>query len=167
MSAAGDDLLARPSVRRVQESLRAGGSVAQVIVLSDSARTAQMAADALGVPVGAIVKSLVFLLDGKPVVALVAGDRRCATDALPAALGFAGKVGRADADAVRAATGFAIGGVSPLGYPAPVPMVVDASLRRFTKVYAAAGHPNCVFPTSIDELLRLTGARESAEIATA
>jgi prolyl-tRNA editing enzyme YbaK/EbsC (Cys-tRNA(Pro) deacylase) len=159
-------VLARASVRRVQDVLAAGGSLARVVVLADSARTAQMAADALGVPVGAIVKSLVFLVGGAPVVALVAGDRRCDTDALSAALGLDGRVGRADADAVRAATGFAIGGVSPLGYPAPLPMALDASLRRFERLFAAAGHPNAVFPTDFAELQRLTGAREAA-IATA
>ena len=162
-----DKLLVHPAVQRVQAALAAGGSAARVVILSDSARTAQQAADALGCPVGAIVKSLVFTLDGQPVLALVAGDRRCETAALPHALGRIGKVGRADADLVRAATGFAIGGVSPVGHPAPLPTVLDASLRRFAVVHAAAGHPHAVFPTSVAELLRLTGAVESGDIAPA
>lgn len=162
-----DRLLAHPAVQRVQAALVAGGSTAEVVILADSARTAQQAADALDCPVGAIVKSLVFTLDGQPVLALVAGDRRCETSALPQALGRAGKVGRADADLVRSATGFAIGGVAPLGHPAPLPTVLDASLRRFALVHAAAGHPHAVFPTSVDELLRLTGAVESQTIAGA
>lgn len=156
--------LARPSVRRVSETLIAGGSAARVVALPDSARTAQDAAAALGCAVGAIVKSLVFLVDGRAVMALVAGDRRCDTGALPAALGLAGKVERADADAVRVATGFAIGGVAPVGHPAPLPIVLDASLRRFGTVYAAAGHPHCVFATNVDELLHLTGAVESDSV---
>ncbi len=162
-----EDHLSRPSVQRVRDTLAAAGSKAQVVALPDSARTAQEAATALNAPVGAIVKSLVFLIDGRPVMALVAGDRRCDTAALPAALGLAGKVGRADADIVRKATGFAIGGVSPLAHPVPLPMVLDASLRRFDTVHAAAGHPHCVFATSVDELLALTGARESADIGIA
>lgn len=161
-----DKVLAHPAVQRVQGALTAGGSMARVVVLADSARTAQQAAEALNCPVGAIVKSLVFTLEGQPVLALVAGDRRCETAALPAALGRAGRIGRADADLVRAATGFAIGGVSPLGHPAPLPTVLDASLRRFAVVHAAAGHPHAVFPTSVDELLCLTGAVESADIAS-
>ncbi len=152
------DLLDHPGVRRVAAALVAAGSAAEVIALADSARTAQQSADALGCQVGAIVKSLVFLLDGAPVMVLVAGDRRCDTAALPAAFDKpAAKVGRADAEAVRAATGFAIGGVAPLGHPAPLPTLIDASLARFPQIHAAAGHPHCVFATDMAELQKLTG----------
>jgi prolyl-tRNA editing enzyme YbaK/EbsC (Cys-tRNA(Pro) deacylase) len=157
-------LLARESVRRVQAALAAGGSVAQVIALAATARTAADAAASLGVPVGAIVKSLVFAIDGRAVLALVAGDRQCDVARLPAALGLTGTAGRADADLVKQATGFSIGGVAPLGHPAPIPTAIDASLGRFETVYAAAGHPHCVFATSLGELERLTGGRVNATL---
>ncbi len=143
---------------RVREALAAAGSAAEVISLADTARSAQDAAESVGVELGAIVKSLVFAIDGRAVMALVAGDRRCDTAALARALGLDGKVGRADADMVRAATGFTIGGVPPVAHAAPLPTAIDASLGQFETVYAAAGHPHCVFATSVDELVRLTGA---------
>ena len=136
-------------MQRVRQALRQGGSAAEVIELEDTARTAQAAADALGVALGAIAKSLVFTIDGAPVMVLIGGDRRCATKALPGAFGMSGLVMRADADRVRQATGFAIGGVAPLGHPAPLPIAIDDSLGRFESVYAAAGHPHFVFPTTI------------------
>jgi prolyl-tRNA editing enzyme YbaK/EbsC (Cys-tRNA(Pro) deacylase) len=148
---------AHPAVQRVRQALRQGGSAAEVIGLADTARTAAAAASALGVPLGAIVKSLVFTIDGAPVMALIAGDRRCETKALPGALGIVGLVMRADADRVRQATGFAIGGVAPLGHPARLPTAIDDSLGRFETVYAAAGHPFFVFPTTMLELSLLTG----------
>ncbi len=151
-------LLERPAVKRVRAALAAAGSAAEVIALADTARTAQDAADSVGVELGAIVKSLVFAVDGRAVMALVAGDRRCDTAALARALGLDGTVGRADADMVRDATGFTIGGVPPIAHATPLPTAIDASLGRFATVYAAAGHPHCVFGTSLDELARLTGA---------
>lgn len=153
--------LANASVRRVQAALEAAGSPARVVALEATARTAEDAARALGVAVGQIVKTLVFLVGGRPVVALVAGDRRCRAEALGPALGLAGAVERADAAAVRAATGFAIGGVAPLGHPAPLPCAIDASLSRFETLWAAAGHPHAVFGTSRAELLRLTRGVEA------
>jgi prolyl-tRNA editing enzyme YbaK/EbsC (Cys-tRNA(Pro) deacylase) len=156
-------LLATASVRRVQEALAAAGSAARVVALAETARSAEDAARAVGCPLGAIVKSLVFTIGPQPVMALVAGDRRCAMERLPAALGIAGKARRADADEVRAATGYAIGGVAPVGHALPV--VIDASLERFAEVWAAAGHPHCVFPTTAAELARLTGGRIDATLA--
>ena len=158
--------MAHPAVQRVRQALRRGGSAADVIELADTARTAEAAAQALGVPLGAIVKSLVFTIDGAPVMALIAGDRRCATKALPAALGMSGLVMRADADRVRQATGFAIGGVAPLGHPTRLPTAIDDSLGRFETVYAAAGHPFFVFPTTVLELSLLTGGAVVKEIST-
>ncbi len=155
------------SVCRVQDALAAAGSEARVIELAATARTAQDAAAALGVEVGAIVKSLLFLVGGRPVMALVAGDRRCDTEALPGILSLEGRAKRADADAVRDATGFAIGGVAPLGHPAPLPTAIDASLSRFPTVYAAAGHPFCVFATTVAELARLTAGTVSDRLGTA
>ena len=151
-------LLERPAVVRVRAALTAAGSTAEIIALADTARSAQDAARSVGVELGAIVKSLVFAVDGRAVMALVAGDRRCDTAALARALGLDGKVGRADADMVRAATGFTIGGVPPVAHSTPLPTAIDASLGRFAAIYAAAGHPHCIFGTSLDELARLTGA---------
>lgn len=150
-------LLENASVLRVRQALTANGVDDGVIELAATARSAQEAATALGCPLGAIVKSLVFASAGRAVMALVAGDRRCDTDALRSSLGLASRVQRADADLVRMATGFAIGGVAPVGYPVPLPTSIDASLGRFEVIWAAAGHPYCVFPTTADELVRLTG----------
>ncbi|HYM32887.1 MAG TPA: YbaK/EbsC family protein [Candidatus Cybelea sp.] len=153
-----EDLLARPAVARVQAALIAAGSKGRVIALAQTARTAEDAARALGCELGAIVKTLVFAVEGRAVLALVAGDRRCNTMALARALSLNGPVTRADAELVRQATGQSIGGVAPLGHPARLPAAIDASLKRFTTVYAAAGHPHCVFPTSVSELEMVSGA---------
>ena len=155
------------SVMRVRTWLAEAGSPAEVIALSATARSAQDAADSIGTELGSIVKSLVFAVAGKPVMALVAGDRQCDTKALAAVLGFEGKAKRADADLVRQATGFAIGGVPPVAHETKLPIVIDASLARFETVYAAAGHPYCVFATNVGELERLTGATLSEDIGTA
>ena len=151
--------LASASVRRVQQALAAAGSPAEVVALATTARTAEEAAASVGCPQGAIVKSLVFSVEGRLALALVAGDRRCDGAALAQAIGLAGKVARADAVRVREATGFAIGGVAPVGHSSALPTAIDASLRRFDPVYAAAGHPHCVFATTVDELARLTAGR--------
>ncbi len=159
--------LENASVRRVRDALVAAGLEDRVIELSETARSAQDAADSIGCDLGAIVKSLVFAINGRAVMALVAGDRQCDTAALPAILGLEGKCKRADADLVREATGFAIGGVAPVGHATRLPVAIDASLRRFGTVYAAAGHPHCVFPVSVAELVRLTGGTESDAIGMA
>ena len=156
--------LDNPSVQRVQRALAQSGSAARVIALADTARTAQDAADSIGTALGSIVKSLLFMVGGQAVMALVAGDRQCDLKALPAALSLSGTARRANADEVRTATGYAIGGVAPVGWPLPLPVAIDASLRRFPTVYAAAGHPHCVFATSVAELERLTGGRISETI---
>lgn len=158
--------LSHPAVARVQAALVEKGSDAKVIELERSVPTAEAAAEALGTELGAIVKSLVFTIDGEPVIALVSGDRRCDTKALPQAFGRTGLVMRPDADKVREATGFAIGGVAPLGHPHPLATVIDDGLGRFETVYAAAGHPHCVFPTSMFELSLLTGGAMARGIAS-
>jgi prolyl-tRNA editing enzyme YbaK/EbsC (Cys-tRNA(Pro) deacylase) len=99
------------------------------------------------------------------VMARVAGDRQCDTMSLPPILGLQGKCRRADADFVREATGFAIGGVAPLAHSRAVPVAIDDSLGRFSAVYAAAGHPYCVFATNLEELRTLTGG-VVAQVAT-
>lgn len=150
-------------VRRVRAALAAAGSASEPIVLADSAGTA---AAALNVALGAIVKSLVFLVDEAPVLALVSGDRRCRAEAVATALDCDGAVRMADARAVKSATGFTIGGVAPVGAAtAGLPVVIDEALGRFPVLYAAAGHPHCVFATSLTDLVRLTGGRVAANIA--
>src|SRR6476659_5911643 len=124
-----------PNVRRVTDAADARGLTIEVRRFPEGTKTAADAAAAIGVEVGQIVKSLVFLVDGEPVMALVAGDNQLDEKKLGALRG--GKVRRADADAVRAATGFPIGGVPPLGHELPV--VIDDALLRFDEVWAAAG----------------------------
>ena len=144
-----------PSTEKVAQALRDGGARGAVRRLADSTRTAQEAATALGVPVGAIVKSLVFTADDEPVLVLASGDHQVDTAKIAAALG-AHRVARADADTVRAATGYPIGGVAPLAHPAPLRTLVDEHLSSYDVLWAAAGTPHAVFPTGYDELVRLT-----------
>ncbi len=151
------------NARHVQATLASAGSAAEVRVLADSARTAADAAAALGVDVDQIVKSLVFAADGEPMLVLASGRHRTDTTRIAAALG-ATTVQRADADLVRRATGYPIGGVSPVGHPAPLRTLVDPTLGEYDVVWAAAGTPHAVFPTTYAELLRLTGGRP-ADIA--
>lgn len=159
--------LDRPSVRRVADALAKAGSDAQVIELTATARSAQDAATSLGCDLGAIVKSLVFVIGGVPVMALIAGDRQCDTKALRDELQLSGKVARADADLVKRATGFSIGGVAPLAHKEALPIVIDRSLQRFDPVFAAAGHPHCVFAVKLDELVRVSGGRLSGALSKA
>jgi prolyl-tRNA editing enzyme YbaK/EbsC (Cys-tRNA(Pro) deacylase) len=117
-----------------------------------------MAADALDTALGSIVKSLLFLADGEPVLVLVAGDRRADPGKLKRLLG-ARRVTIADAERVRQETGFSIGGVPPIGHRQALPTWLDASLARFETVYAAAGHPHAVFPVAFDTLVRIAGGQ--------
>lgn len=148
------------SAQRVQSTLDALGVDARVIELPVAARTARQAADALGIEVGRIAKSLVFrtVVSQRAVLAIAAGDRRVDEDRLARALGEA--VTRATPEFVRAHTGFAIGGVAPLGHPGELTTFVDASLGRFGTVWAAGGTPHCVFPIAPDVLLAVSGGRE-------
>ena len=154
------------SVERVRAALIAAGVGDVIIDLPDSARTAQMAADALSkhlhqeVPVGAIVKSLVFTAGGQPVLVLVAGDRRADANKLKAATG-ASIIKMADAETVRATTGYAIGGVPPLGHTRPLPILIDEHLLSHAEVWAAAGLPDAVFRVAPRDLERATGARRA------
>jgi prolyl-tRNA editing enzyme YbaK/EbsC (Cys-tRNA(Pro) deacylase) len=141
------------NAERVQDALRAAGSGAAVVELPTSARTSAEAAAAIGVEVGQIAKSLVFTVDGEAVVAVLSGTDRLDPDKLRRVLGGA-TVERADADTVRAATGFPIGGVSPLAHTARV--VVDRGLAAYDVVWAAAGTPHAVFPTTFAELLSVS-----------
>lgn len=126
-------------------------------VLPDSARTAPEAAAAVGTEVGAIVKSLVFRCGDEAVLALVSGSNRADEARLEQELGA--PVARADADFARAATGFSIGGVPPLGHPRPLRTLVDEDLLRYEVVWAAAGTPHAVFPIAPADLAALAGGR--------
>ena len=149
------------SVVAVRKALAMLGARGEPRRLDDSARTAKEAAAALGVEVGQIASSLVFLADGEPVLVVASGGHRVDTVQLGAVLGA--HIEKADADQVRKATGFAIGGVAPVGHTEPLRTIIDIALSRYDEVWAAAGHPHYVFPTSYDELLRIT-AGEAAEI---
>ena len=142
-----------PTARKVQERLAARGLEVEVRVLPGSTRTAQDAAAACGCDVGQIVKSLVFLRDGEPVIVLCAGDRRVDESGL--------RLVRADADTARDSTGFAVGGVPPLGHERELPTIVDESLRRFETVWAAAGTPHAVFSVRTEALLGALPSFES------
>ncbi|MFF4236940.1 YbaK/EbsC family protein [Actinomadura geliboluensis] len=145
-----------PNAEIVAKALSDQGATGAIVELSDSARTAQAAADQLGCEVGAIANSLVFDADGAPLLVLTSGAHRVDTAKVAALVGAA-KVKRATPEFVREATGQPIGGVAPLGHPAPLRTLVDVWLNRYDQVWAAGGHPHTVFPTSYEELLRITG----------
>lgn len=149
-----------PENRRVHEALAAVGSSARVQVLEESTRTAEDAARAVGCPLGAIVKSLLFLADGRPVLVLASGDRQVDTAALARLLDVGRKkLKMADPEAVRRHTSYPVGGVPPLGHPTPLPTYVDASLARFDTLYAAAGTADALFAVPHAELTRMVGGR--------
>lgn len=151
------DVASHPSVNRVRTALAELGINDRIRTLDSSTRTAQEAAAALGVQVGQIASSLVFLADGTPIMVVASGAHRVDTTRLATAVDAA-EITKPDADAVRAATGFAIGGVAPLGHPAPLRILIDRSLAEYDEVWAAAGHPYAVFQSTFDELLAITGA---------
>ena len=154
------------SVQRVRDALAEYGLDLDMAVreLPQSTRTAPQAAQAIGCDLGAIVKSLLFLADDMPVLVLVAGDRRADPIRLRAVLG-ASQVAMANADRVRAETGFTIGGVPPVGHTQPLRVYIDRSLSRFDTVWAAAGGPNAVFPIQYATLVQITGGQVADVIA--
>ncbi|MFB9249177.1 YbaK/EbsC family protein [Sphaerisporangium melleum] len=145
-----------PSVAKVSAVLRELGATGEVVVLTDPAPTAATAAAQLGCEVGAIANSLVFDADGEPLLVLTSGAHRVDTSLIAGVAGAA-KVRRASPDFVKAATGQTIGGVAPVGHPAPIRTLVDTWLAKHEVVWAAAGHVHTVFPTTFDELVRVTG----------
>lgn len=154
-----------PGVLRVTEVLAALGHPHAPVMLDDAARTAQQAADALGVALGQIAKSIIFRRKNHPsgddaaVLVITSGDLRVDEKKVQAIVcADGGKLGRADADFVKAKTGFSIGGVSPLAHAEQPVTLIDDQLFRFDVVWAAAGHPHGVFRLSPDDLKRLTGA---------
>jgi prolyl-tRNA editing enzyme YbaK/EbsC (Cys-tRNA(Pro) deacylase) len=153
-----------PNCVAVDTVLEANGCRGRVQLLPDAAPTAAAAAAQLGVDVGAIANSLIFATDdGEPVLILTSGAHRVDTVKVAALLGTA-KLKRATAEQVRSATGQPIGGVAPVGHPGPVRTLVDVTLADHAEVWAAGGIPHAVFPTTYDELLRLTAGRP-AEVA--
>ncbi|MEV7420009.1 YbaK/EbsC family protein [Streptomyces sp. NPDC089919] len=144
--------------QEVARILAEAGVSGTVRELTESTRTAAEAAAALGCEVGAIANSLVFISDDEPVLVMTSGRHQVDTTALAARWGR-GPLRRATADQVREATGQAIGGVAPVGHPRPLPTVVDAALSDYPRLWAAGGTPRTLFPTTADELLRLTNGR--------
>jgi prolyl-tRNA editing enzyme YbaK/EbsC (Cys-tRNA(Pro) deacylase) len=159
------DLRDHPGVARVRRALTDLGAAGGVVVLDAHARTASLAAEALGVRVGQIASSLVFAVPDpaaptgrRPLLVLTSGAHRVDTDQVAGVLGVE-RLDRADADFVRRSTGFAIGGVPPVGHLEAVQTLVDVALAGYDQVWAAAGHPRAVFPTRYDELLRITAGQ--------
>ena len=153
-----DGVLEKAAVKRVAAALAEHGCAGQIKVLSDSARTAAEAAAALGIEVGQIASSLIFKLpDGSPLLVISSGRHRVDTDLVANNLGIE-KLGRVDADYVKEQSGFSIGGVAPIGWVSPATILIDEALNDYEVVWAAAGHPHAVYPTSFAELLAITSA---------
>ena len=159
-------VLENASVKRIIAEMRERGVKGEVTILSESARSAAEAAAALGIEVGQIASSIVFKLpDGRPLLVITSGAHRVNTTLVAASIGVE-KLHRADADFVKSASGISIGGVSPFGWkhdgslanPEPV-VLIDLALAAFDVVWAAAGHPHAVFPTTFLELQTITGAQ--------
>ena len=150
-----------PNVQRVVQAAASAGLMIEVVRFPASTRTAEDAARAVGCSVGQIVKSLVFVVDGDPVVALVSGADRLDPERLASAMNGS-HVRRAEGDEVRAATGYAIGGVPPLGHARPLPVLIDEHLLAHAEVWAAAGLPDAVFRVAPDALERAAGARRAS-----
>ena len=148
-----------PNVLRVVAKIKELNIGGEVTHLADSARSAQEAADALGILVGQVASSIVFKLpDGSPLLVITSGRHRVDTELVAKELGVE-KLNRADADYVKEASGFSIGGVSPVGWVNEATIVIDLALNDYDVVWAAAGHPHTVFPTTYGELLTATNAR--------
>ena len=154
-----EEVLNNPSVIRVTALLKELGCSGEVTILSDSARTALDAANALGIEVGQVASSIVFKLpSGNPLLVITSGRHRVDTELVAKNLGIE-KLHRADADFVKNASGFSIGGVSPVGWVnKPEIILIDQALNDYDVAWAAAGHPHSVYPTSFEELARVTGA---------
>jgi prolyl-tRNA editing enzyme YbaK/EbsC (Cys-tRNA(Pro) deacylase) len=152
-------ILEKAAVQRVATALLENGCAGQIKVLSDSARTATEAASALGIEVGQIASSLIFKLpDGSPLLIITSGRHRVDTDLVASNLEIE-NLGRVDADYVKEQSGFSIGGVAPIGWVSPATILIDQALNDYEIVWAAAGHPHAVYPTTFDELLRITSAK--------
>ena len=154
-----ENLLNKETVKRVEEFIKKFDPNLKVIVLDTTARTAKDAANSLQCEVGAIVKSLLFRAENSFLICLIAGDKRCSLNKLKKILQKK-DVSMANAEEVKKNTGFSIGGVAPVAHKLSLDILVDKSLNRFPYVFAAAGHPNCVFKITYDELIKITKGTE-------
>ena len=148
-------ILEKEPVKRAEKSIKEFDPSLKIIYLEQTARTAQDAATALGCNVGAIVKSLLFSAGDNFVLCLVSGDKRCSLNKLKKILDEK-NISMAKPDDVKEITGYTIGGVSPVGHLNKVKIYIDTNLERFKTVFAAAGHPNCVFKIEFNQLTKLT-----------
>ena len=151
-------LLNKEPVKRVEKLLNEFNKSLKVIVLENSARTAQEAATALSCSVGAIVKSLLFKTESGHCLCLISGDKRCSLNKLKK-IKNQKNISMASPEEVKTQTGFTIGGVSPIGNVNKVEIFIDNSLNRFEKLFAAAGHPNCVFKINYEEIQKITNGK--------
>ena len=154
-----ENLLNKDSVKRVKEFIEEFDSQLNVIVLESTARTAQEAANSLSCEVGAIVKSLLFRAENSFLICLIAGDKRCSLNKLKKILQKK-DVSMANADEVKKNTGYSIGGVAPVAHEKSLDIFIDKSLNRFPYIFAAAGHPNCVFKITYEKLIKITKGSE-------
>ena len=148
-------LLKKEPVKRVENILKEFDVTQKVIILDSSARTALEAASSLGCEVGAIVKSLLFRTENSFILCLVAGDKKASLNKIKKTLNIR-DVSMAAAEDVKTITGYTIGGVSPIGHLKKIDIFIDNSLERFTSLFAAAGHPNCVFKIDFKNLQKIT-----------
>ena len=148
-------LLNKEPVKRVENILKEFDVTQKVIILDSSARTALEAASSLGCEVGAIVKSLLFRTENSFILCLVAGDKKASLNKIKKTLNIR-DVSMAAAEDVKTITGYTIGGVSPIGHLKKIDVFIDNSLERFTSLFAAAGHPNCVFKIDFKNLQKIT-----------
>jgi len=154
-----EDLLNKGPVKKVKEFIKKFDPKLEVLVLDTTARTAQDAANSLKCEVGAIVKSLLFKAENTFLICLIAGDKRCSLNKLKKTLQKK-DVSMANADEVKKNTGFSIGGVAPVAHATSLDILIDNSLNRFPYIFAAAGHPNCVFKITYDDLIKITKGTE-------
>ena len=151
-------LLDKEPVKRAERFLKGFDKSLEVIILENSARTAQDAAIALDCNVGAIVKSLLFRTGDDFILCLVAGDKRCSLNKLKQ-IKNKKDISMASPDEVKTQTGYTIGGVSPVGHLEDIEIVIDNSLERFNELFAAAGHPNCVFKINFKDIQKITNGK--------
>ena len=151
-------LLDKEAVKRAEKSLKDFDQSLKVIVLDKSARTAQDAATALGCNVGAIVKSLLFKTNDSFLLCLVAGDKRASLNKIKKIINKK-DVSMANPEDVKSQTGYTIGGVSPIGHLKQIEIIIDNSLERFNELFAAAGHPNCVFKINFTNIQKITNGK--------
>jgi Cys-tRNA(Pro) deacylase len=151
-------LLDKEPVKRAEKFLKDFNESLEVIVLENSARTAQDAATALGCDAGAIVKSLLFKAEDSFILCLVAGDKRCSLNKLKKCVNKK-DVSMASPEEVKTQTGYTIGGVSPIGHLKDIEIHIDNSLERFNELFAAAGHPNCVFKINFKDIQKITNGK--------